>query len=230
MSDQDLSMTSSYDLDKVLFSDFSFSDSGPGAAFSKIGAGGLVGVGLGGPILPIGVFKLATDNVWRDCASINLSGGFTMEPANFVLTYSTGYTIYTEYRGVSSIQADGRLAALAVVGGEYDLSVCAYADNPSYDSAVAFPKVVLENTFSVSSASTQTTTINHNLGYVPTCIVWYKITQTSGDLGWELMPTSLNSSGNGDGIIIDENQLIIKTNSRSPTITLEVYYKIYTES
>lgn len=96
-----------------------------------------------------------------------------------------------------------------------------------YSSRYSYMKIAVQGSFSVSSSSASSTTIAHNLGYIPMTSVW--ILDDTGNSKQAYSTFGLSGSIL-DATRVDATNLYINTGFRSPTVTLTLAYKIYHEA
>lgn len=224
MSVQDASMAvPAYDIDKIIY--------------AGSGSGTGLGTSLLEPGLPIGIYTLDGGTTWNDCANYNFSGSFTIEP-------STSTNIFLEAdptnpnpdQQIASFtnSAQAKFCVLAIPGITYLTSTFFTSGETLYRSQDSYLKIAEEGSYDISASSYQTTTIAHNLGYVPLANVWVEsdFYGSSGEAIFRIFNNFNQSSNSGVGVTLDENNIYIHT---EPGIyisnsTVTIYYRIYHEN
>lgn len=209
-----------FNTDKILYAyQFSVNFIGSGSQSTSYSTGLPAGDGF-----VFGSFSTDNGNTFQDFGSYAFSSKFTIRPSvtgtarynrtnstiNFSFTLpSTNMTVIIQFIVVVPTANNVHLTQPTVTSGKI-----------AYRSGGNFQKLFLESSFTQPNGGSQTTSISHNLGYVPQVRVF-------SDQGTDFIQM-INTVG-AEVIKVDENNLTFALGSWG-SATRTLYYRIYYES
>lgn len=186
--------------------------------------------GVNSYAFPIGIFSNDGGTTWNDCANYTLGTGFTIQPSTSVdiTVDSSGILHASNKSGSSSLTYKLALLALETQG---TVTPPLFTGNLLYSNKFSYMKIAKEGNYSQTTTSHVTTTIAHNLGYVPFFQVFILDTFYSVDARLRRITANFGNAGSiFEGARADATNIYITPVSYSPAKQVTVYYRIYYET
>jgi len=182
----------------------------------------------------VGIYSIDGGTTWTDLTgSTAIWSGFTAAPSVEISgRIDTDGTVRLSIDQRALINGGSNWTLLVKIAYMFDTentsisSSLLTTDKILYDNQYSYMKVAVEGSTSVSSASAQTTTIAHGLGYIP--VVSVRIKRTIGK--YNLTYSDFGLSGSIlNAVRVDSSNIYVSTPLIGPTQTIYIYYKIYYE-
>lgn len=175
---------------------------------------------------PLGIFSLDNGTTWNDAADYTLVGGMTISPSTWAnLTVKSDGTLVRNKSGAATLI--WKVALLAIPNTTVIVPPTPLG-NLLYSSKYSYMKIALEGSYSQSTTSHVTTTIAHNLGYVPFFQAFVLDTYYSADARWRRFHSIFGNAGSlSEGARADATNIYLTPTSFSPAQSVTVYYRVY---